>query len=270
MPAIMIQGTMSGVGKTTLVTALCRIFADMGYYVAPFKSQNMSRFTYRSGDVLISRAQAVQAEAARCEPSADMNPVLLIPDGDDHSSVYAIGHEIDTMNAQQFYEWVAVDGMKIARGSLLTLLQQYDIVVMEGGGSPAEINLPLDMANMSMAEAAGAPVIIIADIERGGCFAQMVGTLSLLNKKHRSVVQGFVINKFRGDATILQRGIDHIKDSYDIKTLAVLPYMRTGLPSEDSLDEPAVANSQWEEAICNTARMVRTNLDMDRIQNMIL
>lgn len=229
----MVQGTMSGAGKSTLVTALCRILSDKGYDVAPFKSQNMSR--YMAGG--ISRAQAVQAAAARLSPTYDMNPILLVPRTDDSSEVFERGASRGVMDTTRYYAYAASKGIDVALESLKELRRQHDVIVLEGAGSPAEINVPFDMVNMRMAEAASAPVIITADIERGGCFAQMVGTVSLMEPRHQKMVRGFIINKFRGDPSILEPGVARILDTTGKPVLGTIPYMRTRLPPEDSLDE---------------------------------
>ena len=233
MPCIMVQGTMSGAGKSTLVTALCRILSDRGYDVAPFKSQNMSG--YVSGG--ISRAQAVQAAAARLPPSRHMNPILLVPRSDHTSEVFERGVSQGVMDTQTYYRYAAGRGVGAALESLESLRRTHNVVVLEGAGSPAEINVPFDMANMRMAEAASAPVLIVSDIERGGCFAQMAGTMSLLEPRHQKMVRGFIINKFRGDPSILGPGTARILETTGRPVLGVIPYARTRLPPEDSLDE---------------------------------
>lgn len=267
----MIQGTSSGAGKTTLVTALCRALADRSYQVAPFKAQNMSRFTFETDDTVISRAQAIQAAAARCTVSQHINPIVLAPQGDDTSEVYVQGRSLGMMNATQYYAYAAAEGIRQATSSLRMLLKRYDIVVIEGAGSPAEINVPFDIANMRMAQVADSPVIIVSDIERGGCFAQMAGTLALLEQQHRERVQGFVINKFRGDPDMLDAGIRYIHDRYGVPTIAVLPYVDTGLPAEDSLDVHTWSTKPdtWDDAISHTADVFKEHLDIDALLSMI-
>ena len=265
----MVQGTMSGVGKSTITTALCRILSDEGYLVAPFKSQNMSRFLY--GDV--SRAQALQAVAARCPVTADINPVVLVPKDDTHSEVRVRGVSHGLMGASQYYEFAPGTALRAATASLLSLVDGYDIVVLEGAGSPAEINLPFDMANMMMAEAASARIIMVSDIERGGCFAQMAGTVSLLEQRHKEMVCGFVINKFRGDDSVLVPGISAIRDMTGIPVLGVVPYMETRLPAEDSLDthhmQADMGSPELDAIIDEVARRVRDCLDMNAILGMV-
>lgn len=224
---------MSGTGKSTLVTALCRILSDRGHDVAPFKSQNMSGYVMGG----ISRAQAVQAAAARLPPDCDMNPILLVPRSDNSSEVFERGISQGTMNTTTYYKYAAERGIGVALKSLESLRRMHHTIILEGAGSPAEINVPFDMVNMRMAEAASAPVIIAADIERGGCFAQMAGTISLMEPHHQKMVRGFIINKFRGDPSILESGISRILDTTQKPVLGIIPYIHTRLPPEDSLDD---------------------------------
>ncbi|EPA05495.1 cobyric acid synthase [Candidatus Nitrosarchaeum limnium] len=213
MKSLMIQGTSSGSGKTTLVAALCRIFADKGFSVAPFKSQNMSNYAYKTHDFEISRAQAIQAIAARCKITSDLNPILLKPLGNYFSDVYLNGKKFKKMHASDYYKkFVNTQGIKIATKSLKSLQKNYDLVILEGAGSPTEINLDkFDIANMKMAEISNSSVLLVTDIDRGGSFASIVGTMSLLDKRHQKFIKGFVINKFRGDIDILKPGFKKIK-----------------------------------------------------------
>ena len=190
MKSLMIQGTSSGAGKTTLVAALCRIFSDKGYSVAPFKSQNMSNFAYITPDFEISRAQAIQAFGARCDITPDLNPILLKPVGNYSSIVYLNGKRFKKMHAREYYEkFVNTEGMKIASKSLRTLQKNFDLVIMEGAGSPAEINLQkYDIANMKMAKKANANVLLVTDIDRGGSFASLAGTMALIQKQYQKLV----------------------------------------------------------------------------------
>ena len=232
----MIQGTSSGAGKTTLVAALCRIFSNAGYRVAPFKSQNMSNFSYKGKNFEISRAQAIQAVAARAEITPDMNPILLKPRGNYWSSVFLRGKYYKRLHANEYYKkFVLSKGLELVSKSLHTLQKKYDLVILEGAGSPAEINLEkYDIANMGIAEKTNIPVILITDIERGGSFASIVGTLELLNKKHRKLVKGFVFNKFRGDLTILKPGFKKIKQNTGKPVFGTIPMAKFSLPEEDS------------------------------------
>ena len=241
MRALMVQGTSSGAGKTTLVAALCRIFADRGLRVAPFKSQNMSNFAYSGPGFEISRAQAVQAVGARCRITPDLNPVLLKPLGDDTCEVYLNGKRFGKMRASKYYtEFVLRQGLACATDSLKRLQRTHDLVVLEGAGSPAEINLQrYDIANMRMARIADAAVLLVSDIDRGGSFASCAGTLSLIEKRYQKLVRGFVFNKFRGDASVLSPGFPRLRRITGVPVLGVIPMMPLGLPEEDSLNAKA-------------------------------
>ena len=233
----MIQGTSSGAGKTTLVAALCRIFSNAGYNVAPFKSQNMSNFSYKGKGFEISRAQAVQAVAARTEITPDMNPILLKPRGDYWSSVFLRGKYYKKLHANEYYKkFVLSKGLKLVSKSLHTLQKKYDLVILEGAGSPAEINLEkFDIANMGIAKKTSIPVILITDIDRGGSFASIVGTLQLLDKKYQKLVKGFVFNKFRGDLNLLKPGFRKLKQITGKPVFGTVPMAKFSLPEEDSL-----------------------------------
>ncbi len=236
---IMIQGTGSFVGKSVIVAALCRIFKQEGYRVTPFKSQNMSLNSYiAAGNKEISRAQAVQAEAAGIEPTVHMNPILLKPNGC-HSQVVLLGKPFGNLSACEYEKNKHKFWLK-AKNCLEKLRKEYDIVVMEGAGSPAEINIPNDICNMKVAITADSPVIIVGDIDRGGIFASLIGTIELLSKPERRLIKGFIINKFRGDESILKPGLRFLQEKTGIPVLGVIPYSSSlFLPQEDSqsLDE---------------------------------
>ena len=223
--AVMVQGTTSDAGKSVLVAGLCRVLARKGVKVAPFKPQNMalnSAVTADGGE--IGRAQAVQALAANLEPSVHMNPVLLKPSSDMGAQVIFQGKATTTVDAigYQSYKQVA---MPVVMDSFNQLQSEYDCIVIEGAGSPAEINLrENDIANMGFAEQADVPVIIIADIDRGGVFAHLYGTLALLSEQEQQRVKGFVINRFRGDIGLLQSGLDWLEQKTGIPVIGVLPY----------------------------------------------
>lgn len=264
---VMVQGTSSGAGKTTVATALCRIFSDMGYSVAPFKAQNMSRFSYRSGGTEISRAQAIQAAAARAEPSQDMNPILLKPLGDDSSEVLVGGRSAGVMRAAQYYRFAARRGAAAVRASLRRLAAGHDVLVIEGAGSPAEINIP-DIANMRTASAARAPVLVVADMERGGAFAALAGTMALLSARDRARVRGFVMNRFRGDRAVLEPGLRRITRLTGVPVLGVVPSVRVGLPEEDSLGSGGRAARTprgVERRIAALAKTVKDSVDVGAV-----
>jgi adenosylcobyric acid synthase len=235
--AIMVQGTGSDVGKSILVCALCRIFRQEGLRVAPFKSQNMSNNSYVTADGReMGRAQVAQAEAAGILPTAEMNPILLKPSGNNGSQIITMGRPLRHMTAHEYYE--NKDSMlEIAKKAYQSLSDEYDVIVIEGAGSPAEINIKdNDIVNMKIAEIADAPVILVTDIERGGSFAWIVGTLELLNSDERDRVMGVIINKFRGDLSILESGIDMLEERINKPVLGVLPYFTNiDIDDEDSM-----------------------------------
>lgn len=234
--AIMIQGTMSNVGKSLVAAGLCRIFAQDGYRVAPFKSQNMALNSFITKEGLeMGRAQVVQAEAAGISPSADMNPILLKPTTDVGSQVIVQGVSIGNMKARDYFAY-KMQLVPVIMQSYNRLAAVNDIIVIEGAGSPAEINLNKeDIVNMGMAAMADAPVLLVGDIDRGGVFAQLYGTVSLLNMEDRARVKGLVINKFRGDKTILEPGVEMLRDLCQVPVMGVVPYMQVDVEDEDSL-----------------------------------
>jgi len=237
-PTLMVQGTTSDAGKSLLVTALCRWLRRRGVRVAPFKPQNMalnSAVTIDGGE--IGRAQAVQAAACGLPPHTDMNPVLLKPNSDIGAQVIIQGRAIGNLNAVAYQAYKASARVAVLE-SYHRLAGQYQAIVVEGAGSPAEINLRAqDIANMGFAEAVDCPVILIADIDRGGVFAHLVGTLALLSPSEQARVQGFVINRFRGDLALLEPGLDWLTEHTGKPVLGVLPYLKgLHLPAEDSLE----------------------------------
>lgn len=235
---IMVQGTMSNVGKSLIVAGLCRIFKQDGYKVCPFKSQNMALNSYITADGLeMGRAQVMQAEAAGIAPDVAMNPILLKPTSDVGSQVIVNGEVIGNMKAREYFEYKKKLVPEILK-AYEKLDKEYDIIVIEGAGSPAEINLKEnDIVNMGMAKLADAPVILVGDIDRGGVFAQLLGTLMLLEEDEKARVKGLVINKFRGDKTILDPGIKMLEEKGNVDVVGVVPYMNFNLDDEDSLTE---------------------------------
>ena len=228
MPAkcIMFQGTASHVGKSLLTAGLCRILKQDGLRVAPFKSQNMALNSYVTVDGLeMGRAQGVQAEAAGITPTVDMNPILLKPKEDMIAQVIVMGKPLADMSARDYREDYIPRALRIVSDALDRLRDTYDVIVIEGAGSPAEINLKdRDIVNMKMAEIAEAPVILIADIDRGGVFASLIGTMELLTPVERKRVAGFIINKFRGDVTLLTPGLDFLEERTGLPVLGVVPF----------------------------------------------
>lgn len=244
---IMIQGTMSNAGKSLLCAALCRIFRQDGYEVAPFKSQNMALNSFITDEGLeMGRAQVVQAEAAGKKPSVLMNPILLKPTTDVGSQVIVNGEVRGNMRASDYFKYkkeLIPDIMK----AYDTLAEENDIIVIEGAGSPAEINLKSDdIVNMGMAKMVGAPVLLVGDIDRGGVFAQLYGTVALLEPDERSMVKATVINKFRGDVTILDPGLDMLYDLVKVPCAGVVPYVYLDIDDEDSLSERLLAGERKE------------------------
>jgi len=278
MKSLMIQGTSSGAGKTTLVAALCRIFSDKGYRVAPFKSQNMSNFGYITPDFEISRAQAIQAFGARCNITPDLNPILLKPVGNYSSVVYLNGKRFKKMHAKEYYEkFVNSEGMKLASKSLKTLQKDFDLVIMEGAGSPAEINLQkYDIANMKMAKKANANVLLVTEIDRGGSFASLAGTMALIEKKYQKLVKGFIFNKFRGDIDVLKPGFKKLKSLTHVPVIGTIPLVSLNLPEEDSLNsnpKDIVWNKKNIKKIDNElnklSKIVKSNMDINSIEKML-
>ena len=233
---IMVQGTMSNAGKSLIVAGLCRIFAQDGYRVAPFKSQNMALNSYITEDGLeMGRAQVIQAEAAGVKPSVLMNPILLKPTNDVGSQVIVKGEVLGNMRARDYFAYKKKLIPTICE-AFSELEKQADIIVMEGAGSPAEINLKSDdIVNMGLAKLVDAPVLLVGDIDRGGVFAQLLGTLMLLEEDEKARVKGLIINKFRGDKTILDPGVKMLEERGGVKVAGVVPYMHLSIEDEDSL-----------------------------------
>ena len=235
---IMIQGTMSNAGKSLVTAGLCRVYKQDGYKVAPFKSQNMALNSFITKEGLeMGRAQVMQAEACGIEPSVNMNPILLKPTNDVGSQVIVNGEVLGNMSARDYYK-KKTELIPHIMEAYNNLAKEYDIIVMEGAGSPAEINLKEnDIVNMGMAKLVNSPVLLVGDIDRGGVFASIAGTLMLLEEDERKMIKGTIINKFRGDVNILKPGLDMIEEITKTPVVGVVPYMELDIDDEDSLSE---------------------------------
>lgn len=250
MKAIMVVGTTSHAGKSLMTTALCRLLSRRGWRVAPFKGQNMALNAYvtaTGGE--IGHAQAVQAWAAGIAPRVEMNPILLKPQGDMTSQVILKGRAVGKLSATEYYKQFFDTGWQAIEESLQRLGEEFDLLICEGAGSPAEVNLKhRDLTNMQVAKYLNAPTLLVVDIDRGGAFAHVVGTLELLDPDERELVKGIIINKFRGHKALLQPGIDWLQERTGIPVVGVVPWFENGLPAEDSLSllEPKSANATSE------------------------
>jgi adenosylcobyric acid synthase len=266
---VMIQGTTSDAGKTTLVAALCRILKNRGVSVVPFKPQNMalnSAVTCDGGE--IGRAQALQALAAGLAPHTDMNPVLIKPSSDTNAQIIIQGKALTNMDAAVYHDYKTT-AMAAVMDSYRRLQKQYEVILVEGAGSPAEINLrDRDIANMGFAEAADCPVVLIADIDRGGVFAHLVGTLELLSESERNRVIGFVINRFRGDIGLLQSGLDWLEQKTGKPVLGVMPYLQgLTLDAEDALDiQPATKPDNKIRVAALALARISNHTDLDALR----
>lgn len=269
MSTLMVQGTTSDAGKSTLVTALCRWLRRQGVSVVPFKPQNMalnSAVTADGGE--IGRAQAVQAQAANLAPHTDMNPVLLKPNSDTGSQVIIHGRAVTSMNAVAYHYYKAI-AMQAVLASHERLKSAYQVVMVEGAGSPAEINLRAgDIANMGFAEAVDCPVLLIADINRGGVFAHLVGTLELLSPSEQARVKGFIINRFRGDLALLQPGLDWLEARTGKPVIGVLPYvLDLHLEAEDGIDQRQVGKvEQLLKVVVPVLPRISNHTDFDPLR----
>lgn len=246
---LMIQGTGSHVGKSILTAGLCRLFAQEGYKVAPFKAQNMALNSYVTHDGKeIARAQVIQAEACNIEPEAEMNPILLKPKADYKSQVIALGKPIDDMSAKQYHRNYRDQAWEIIKNSLDKLKQKYEIIIIEGAGSPAEINLKHhDIVNMKVAEYTGSPVLLVADIDKGGALASIVGTLRLLTPKEKRLIKGLLINKFRGDFDLFKPAIPFLEKETGKKVMGTIPYIHNiDIEEEDSIPKEVTCKSKTD------------------------
>ena len=276
---LMIQGTSSGAGKSTTVMALCRIFSNMGYKVCPFKAQNMTSNFYdlkeNNSVKEMARIQAVQAIAARVRPDIRMNPILLRPLRNNVSEIILGGLKNLRMSADEYYSnFVLQKGFPKVLQDVQSLRKEYDLVLIEGAGSPAEINLSkYDIANMILAEKINSKVLLVADIERGGCFAAIVGTIKLLPIRQRKIVKGVIINKFLGEKSILNKAILSVEKMTNKRILGIIPKTRFDIPNEDSLDQKKSKSSYNEsyldKQIENVAATFKKNIDMKYLLNII-
>jgi adenosylcobyric acid synthase len=276
---LMIQGTSSGAGKSTTVMALCRIFSNMGYKVCPFKAQNMTSNFYdlkeNNSVKEMARIQAVQAIAARVRPDIRMNPILLRPLRNNVSEIILGGLKNLRMSADEYYSnFVLQKGFPKVLQDVQSLRKEYDLVLIEGAGSPAEINLSkYDIANMILAEKINSKVLLVADIERGGCFAAIVGTIKLLPIRQRKIVKGVIINKFLGEKSILNKAILSVEKMTNKRILGIIPKTRFDIPNEDSLDQKksksSYNKSYLDKQIENVAATFKKNIDMKYLLNII-
>lgn len=274
MAKIMVQGATSSAGKSLLCTGLCRYFYKKGLKVFPFKSQNMSRNAFVDEDGhKIATAQVQQAFACNRKPDVKMNPVLLIPKTDVGSTVVLFGEEFKDMKAREYFEYKK-ELLPIIEKTFAEIESENDIVVVEGAGSPAEINLrENDIVNMGLAELVDLPVILVADIDRGGVFASLYGTVMLLSENERKRIKGLVINKFRGDKTLLDSGIEQIEKLTGIPVIGTIPYVKLNIPDEDSLvdyDKPAnhggVSREELEIEFDKLMNAIAENMDMKLVE----
>jgi len=270
MKSIMIQGTASGVGKTIITMALCRIFKEDGYTVAPFKAQNMTSNTYNTanGDE-IAVSQWLQATAAGVTPDTLMNPVLLKPSPDGNGTQIIVnGKPFDTIKPHNYSELKKKLALIIA-DAFHSLYKQYDIVVIEGAGSPVELNLnQKDIVNMGMAKLAKSPVILVSDIDRGGVFASLYGTLKLFTDTERSYVKATIVNRFRGDISLFKDGINILENITQLPVAGVIPYTNIMLPEEDG-ENPTAISTNFDNEITHIANIVRKSISMELIYEIL-
>lgn len=271
---LMLQGTSSSVGKSALGTAFCRILKQDGYRVVPFKAQNMASNSYKiSEDLEIGHAQAIQAEAAGLKADVRMNPVLLKPVQNARSTVVVMGKPQGQMSAKEYHREYKTEAWEIIKEAMASLSAEYEAMIIEGAGSPAEVNLKAnDVVNMRVARELRSPVLLIADIDRGGAIASIVGTLELLDQEERDLVKGIVINKFRGDIDLLKPALDFIEERTSKPVLGVVPYFEDmAIPEEDSITSEKTnktfkhESQESEKIYDDLADHVRKSFDMEKI-----
>lgn len=277
MGKIMIYGTTSSAGKSLITTGLCRILSNKGYKVAPFKSQNMSRKYYKLEDGrVIASAQYLQARAARTKLDVRLNPLVLVPKEENGSDIFFMGEKVGYMKAKEYFSYKKDLGKKI-KNIFYDLYKDYDAVVIEGAGSPAEINLlENDFVNTGMAEIADTNCLLVVDINRGGAFAHLYGTVKILEEKDASRIKGFIINKFRGDKSLLDSGIKKIEELTGIPVLGILDYKEYNLPDEDSLidrnkaiDISELEDDEIDRELNRLASDMEKSLDINKIMELM-
>lgn len=275
--SIMIQGTMSNVGKSIITAGLCRIFAQDGYRVSPFKSQNMSSNSFTTKDGLeMGVGQAIQAEAARQHPDVRMNPILLKPTRYSTSQVIVNGEAINNLSTANYSEYKR-KLIPIIMESYYSLAAENEIIVIEGAGSSAEINIIDDIANMGMAKLAKSPVLLIGDIDRGGVFASLYGTYMLQNKEYKNLIKGTIINKFRGNVEVLEPGLKMLEELINIPSIGVIPYVNIEVEEEDGLSQRLLNSKDIDIRLDNhedseydkLADLLRRSLSMDLIYKIL-
>lgn len=278
---LMVQGCASSVGKSFVTAALCRIFAEDGWRVAPFKAQNMgSKSFFTEEGKEINAVQAVQARVTGITPSPDMNPIFQKPITDTVAEVIVLGESLGNMTVQEYFHFKRTEGKAVVAGALDRLKQQFDLIILEGGGSPAEVNLrDHDLVNMGAAALADAPVILVGDIDRGGVFAYLTGTMLLLTEDERSRVKAVLINKFRGDLSLLEPGLALLEEKISRPVLGVIPYMGDlCLPLDEGLDgtdydgaclREGAALKAWQRAYEKVAGEVRASISMDLLYDIV-
>ncbi|TQR21131.1 cobyric acid synthase [Psychrobacillus vulpis] len=265
MKGLMVQGTASSVGKSLVCTAICRLLSNEGKQVAPFKSQNMSSLSTRTEEGLeISVSQALQARAARTPYLAEMNPILLKPTGNMESDIIILGKKENRLNGMRYRDQFFEEGQKLITNSIKTLSASYEYLILEGAGSPVEVNLrDRELVNMRVADLANVPVLLVANIEYGGVFASIVGTLALLPEAQRARVKGIIINKFRGDISLFQEGIDFIEEYTGIDVIGVVPYFQNEFEEEDG--EAKSSENASDEHINEWASHFKKYIKWDKI-----
>lgn|SRR5699024_6383718 len=270
----MIQGTASDVGKSIVTMALCRLLVRQNRQVVPFKSQNMSNRTYRLYDGKeISTSQALQAFAAKIEPTAWMNPIVLKPQRGMQSEIVMLGEYVKPIQGKRFRDAFYEKGLELIKQSLDELRHHYDTIILEGAGSPVEMNLrDKELVNMKIASLADVPVILVADIERGGLFASVVGTLALLTEEERRRVKGIIVNKLRGDVSLFTKGITWLEEKVNVPILGVIPYIEHRIDSslqEDAIDQLNIRNEQGRDAFDELTDEVAKHLQLNKIIDII-